>query len=485
MSMAIDVASTSDAPLVGIDRRGARTPVVGVLVMALLEDRFNMTGHIRGAAQATRERYLEAIKRLGADVLSPGLVESPEDADRANRELRSTELDLLICIEVAYIQGSVVMRAIRDVTAPILVWNAQTESALPAAGNFDFLMTNNGSAGVPDMTNALLRTGRPFEMVTGVLGDERVESALAQHLRAAASVGALRRARIGVVGHEYQFMADIQIDRLQLLRRLGPLAVPIEPDEWATDAASQPHDAVEQVAMAMTRRYRDDGVAPGMLERVARSALALDSIVTRYSLDALAVLEQAVLPYDQIGVIPSLAESLLMAGGLPVAAELDLGTATAMVAIKAIAGHCTFLESSFLDFTNDCMYLTHDGLGNPDLADPGTLRLTDGIYYRGVNGMGPAAEYVYRPGPVTLLSVASVSPGDWRMIVAEGDAEPCPPRPVAAPQMLWRFSGGTIGEYFDRYCKAGGIHHFAGAYGKYAAAIEQAARYMGISVARL
>jgi L-arabinose isomerase len=222
-----------------------------------------------------------------------------------------------------------------------------------------------------------------------------------------------------------------------------------------------------------------------MLERVARSALALDALVVRYSLDAIAVFEQAVLPDVRIGVIPSLAESLLMAGGLPVAAELDLGTATAMLAIKAIAGHSTFLESSFLDFASDRMYMTHDGLGNLDLADPETLRLTDGIYYRGVNGMGAAAEYVYRPGPVTLLSIASVESGDWRMIVAEGQAEPCPPRPVAAPQMLWRYDGGSISRYFDLYCKAGGIHHFAGAYGKHAAVLEQAARYMGIQVARI
>lgn len=482
--MAVDTEQVFSV-IVGPDRRGPATPVVGMLVMALLEDRFNMTGHVRQAAQATRERYIAAIERLGAKVVSPPLVESPQDADRANALLRQTELDLLICIEVAYIQGTVVMRAMRDIPAPVLIWNAQTETALPEAGNFDFLMTNNGSAGVPDMASALIRTGRPFEMVTGALGDARTEAALADHLRAAACAGALRRARIGVIGHEYQFMADIQVDRLQLLRQIGPFPVPIEPDEWVARAMGQPDDAVAGLARTIMARFRGDAVASDMLDRVARAALALDELVSTYALDALACFEQAVLPYPGLGVIPSFAESLLMAGGFPVAAETDLPTATAMLAIKSIAGHCTFLESSFLDLAGDRMYMTHDGLGNPALADPATVRLTDGIYYRGVNGMGPAAEYAYRPGPVTLLSVGFVEDGAWRMIIAEGESEPFAPRPVAAPQMLWRWDGGPIGDYFDRYCKAGGIHHFAGAYGRHAAILEQAARYLGVQVARI
>ena len=485
MSQTINQPNVLAAPVLNLDRRGSATANVGLLIMALLEDRFNTTGHIRDAAQDARRRYIEAIEKLGGHVVSPALVESPEDADRANAELRQADLDLLVCIEIAYIQGGAVIRALRDIDVPILIWNAQTESSLPEAGDFDFLMTNIGTAGVPEMTNAFIRTGRRFEMISGALGDAATEGQLREHLRGAAAAGVLRRARIGFIGHEYPFMTDLQVDRLQLLSQLGPLAVSIEPDELAALAAGRPEADVREVTSAITSRYRNDGVAPEMLERVSRTALALEILVNTYTLDALASFEQALLPDPRIGVIPSLAESLLMAAGIPVAAEGDLSTVSAMLVAKAIAGHCTFLESSFLDFDSDRMYMTHDGLGNPELADLATLRLTDGIYYRGVNGMGPAAEYAYQTGPVTLASIASVEEGRWRMIVGQGRAEPCTPRPVAAPQMLWRHEESSIGSYFDRYCAAGGIHHFAGAYGHHATVLEKAARYLGIQFARV
>ena len=70
--------------------------------------------------------------------------------------------------------------------------------------------------------------------------------------------------------------------------------------------------------------------------------------------------------------------------------------------------------------------------------------------------------------------------GGWRLIEAQGAAEPCIPRPVAAPQMLWRHEAGDVGSYFDRYCQAGGIHHFAAAYGHLAESLERTAKHLSI-----
>jgi L-arabinose isomerase len=451
----------------------------------MYEDRFNMTGHVRAAARAAQRRYAEVIERLGAEVVVPELVESPAEADRAAEVFRSEDVDLVVCVQIAYVQGSVAVRAIRGVSAPLLVWNAQLEDRLPEDGNFDFLMTNIGSAGIPEMTNAFIRIGRRFAMMSGCATDASVVSRLDGHVRAAAAAGRLRRARFGVIGHEYQYMTDLQVDRLQLLDQLGPLAVSIEPDEVAERAAAQSANSVSDLAGALTGAAVQCSASAETLEGVARLVLGMVEVAGVYSLDGLASLEQALLPDPRIGVIPSLAESVLMAAGFPVTAEADLSTASAMLLLRELAGHCTFLESSFLEYASDRLYLTHDGLGNPAMADPKTVEIRPGIYYAGVNGMGAAAQFSYRPGPVTLVSLAWLGEATWRLIVAQGEAEPCVPRPVAAPQMFWRHEACDVGTYFDRYCQAGGIHHFAGAYGHLAEALERTAQHIGIGYVRV
>ena len=56
------------------------------------------------------------------------------------------------------------------------------------------------------------------------------------------------------------------------------------------------------------------------------------------------------------------------------------------------------------------------------------------------------------------------------------------PRPVAAPQMLFRWSQGTISEFCDAWLYAGAPHHMAVCYGHLGSAIEKLGDLMGLEV---
>ncbi len=57
------------------------------------------------------------------------------------------------------------------------------------------------------------------------------------------------------------------------------------------------------------------------------------------------------------------------------------------------------------------------------------------------------------------------------------------PRPVAAPQMLFRYRGGGIADFCDAWLAAGAPHHMALAYGRLTSTIEKLGSLMGIEVA--
>jgi L-arabinose isomerase len=151
--------------------------------------------------------------------------------------------------------------------------------------------------------------------------------------------------------------------------------------------------------------------------------------------------------------------------------------------LQELAGEATFLENYVIDFDENAIILSHDGHGNPALAaDAKGVRIKPSIYYEGVNGRGAGLEFAYAPGDVTILSLIPLGDGGWRLIVGEGESLPITPRPVAAPQMLFRYKNGTITEFCDRWLLAGSPHHMALAYGHLAEAVEKLGRLLGIEV---
>ena len=143
---------------------------IGLLVMALLEDDYNKTAHMRPAATAAAQEIADPLRPYG-DVVHAGLVEEEPQAAAAARLFNAEDVDIIVAMELAYTKGLVPARALIDTTAPVLVWNAQKIRRLGEDDGFDVVMLNSGMAGMPELTAVLLRTGREFAMVTSLFDD--------------------------------------------------------------------------------------------------------------------------------------------------------------------------------------------------------------------------------------------------------------------------------------------------------------------------
>jgi L-arabinose isomerase len=182
-------------------------PKVGVLVMALLEDDYNKTAHVRPMAQKVADKIGGIIARY-AEVVCPPLVEEEHQAQAAAQMFNAAGVDLIVAVEVAYTKGAVPVRCFLDTNAPILIWNTQQVEFLPEDADFDLIMVNSGMAGVPEMTSALLRMGRSFWMVTSLMDDPEGHKRLAEYIAAAGAIRRLKTARIAVFGHAFELVDD-------------------------------------------------------------------------------------------------------------------------------------------------------------------------------------------------------------------------------------------------------------------------------------
>ncbi len=454
---------------------------IGLMVTALLEDRYNKTGHMRPEARRVADLYAQKLERFGK-VVHPGFFEHEHEAVRVARELKAQEVDLVVVVELAYQKGLIPMRALLELDVPLVIWNSQLVDEFSEQADFDLIMMNSGMAGLPELTSSLIRAEKDFSIVTGSIDDGQAMQQLEEHILAARAVARLKNAKIGIIGHPYEGMTDLMQDNFALMETFGCTAWPIVHDE-VTAAFGQVTEAeARAVIAAEEKKGRAVEVEEAMMVRSARLALALEQVVREGGFDAVAEFDQVWLAEEKIGIIPFFGTSRLLESHVPFTCEADVLRAIAMLVLEEVAGHSTFLEHYILDYRRDQMFNSHDGHGNPGLADPGSpVRIVPTIYYTGVHGFGASFNYAYRPGEVTLFSIGSVGEGAFQLISAEGEFLPMKPRDIAAPQTFFKWEGGSIREFSERWLYSAPSHHHAAAYGRLNAVLHRVADMIGIS----
>lgn len=77
---------------------------IGLMVTALLEDKYNKTGHMREEARKAANRYAEKLKSFGK-LVHPGFFEYEDEAAKVARALEAEEVDVVVSkkhIETGY-----------------------------------------------------------------------------------------------------------------------------------------------------------------------------------------------------------------------------------------------------------------------------------------------------------------------------------------------------------------------------------------------
>ncbi|MGC8628259.1 MAG: hypothetical protein ACP5VR_12060 [Acidimicrobiales bacterium] len=456
-------------------------PKIGVLTTALLEDAYNKTAHMRPAATEAAKKVARVFEQYGT-VVHPGLVEDEDQAAAAARQFNAEQVDLIVAAEIAYTKGIVPARCFIGTTAPVLVWNTQQVSRLGENDGFDVIMLNSGMAGLPELTAVLLRTGRDYSVVTSRLDDPEGHKKLLPTLQAAGVKRRLSSAKVGIVGHPFEGMTDLMFDALAFRQDIGPVVWPVEPEAVATRFTEIPQSEVQALVNEERARYRVE-MAPELFERSARLALALESVARDERLDAFTAFDQVWLSDPRVGIIPSYGTGRLCELGTPAAPEGDVTTAVAQLVLQELAGQATTLENYVIDFDNNAVIFSHDGHGNPALGTAGTISVKHSIYYEGVHGYGAGFEFVYEPGPVTLLAIVTTGANRWRFVISEGELLPMQARAISAPQGLFRHEALPVDEWCNAWLRAGAPHHMGGARGRWSPQLKELARMLGAEVA--
>jgi L-arabinose isomerase len=399
-----------------------------------------------------------------AEVVSVGLIDTPQAAHAAGSQLAAAQVDLLICHTATYATSSQVLPIVQQSKAPVLVLNLQPSASLdyPNVDTGEWL-ANCSTCCVPELANAFHRAAIDFQVVSGQLFDDaRVWHELQTWCRAATAAASLRGARFGFLGHTYPGMLDMYSDFTQHHAQLGTHVEVLEMDDLAERVAAVNAPEVAAKREEAEAIFEIDGsVNPDDLQWACRVAAGLDRLVADFDLAGLAYYYRGAphSDHERLGAGLILGNTLLTARGIPASGEGDLKNAVAMKVLDVLGAGGSYTEFYAMDFAEQFVLMGHDGPGHIAISDRKPLLRGLGLYH-GKAGFGVSVEFNVKLGPVTIFACTQTRDGRLKFLAAEGESIPGPILQIGNTNSRIRFGLGPAA-FVDAWCAEAPTHHCA------------------------
>ncbi len=430
----------------------------------------------------------DRVRGFACDIVSAGLVDTPEAARAAAQLFQREDVDLILCYVATYATSSQVLPVVQKSPAPVLVLNLQPTAALDyeTADTAEWL-ANCSVCCVPEIANAFARARVDFHVVSGQLhADPTAWREIEDWCRAAAVARAVRQCRIGFLGHTYPGMLDMYSDFTMMHAQLGAHIEVLEMDDLAQRVP--PAGAAEtraKLAAAHDVFAIDPGVPPADLECAAQVAVGLDRLAADFALDGLTYYYRGLdgNQFERLGAALILGNTLLTARGIPASGEGDLKNCLAMLMLDRLGAGGSFTEFYAMDFRENFLLMGHDGPGHIAISDARPVLRGLGLYH-GKRGAGVSVEFNVKTGPVTILGLTQTADGALKLIGAEGESLPGPILRIGNTNSRLRFPLAPA-EFVNRWSMEGPTHHCALGIGHHLGRIGKLASLLKIPLAEV
>lgn len=446
------------------------------------------------------EGYLKEVEKkltaYDATILNVGLVDNADKAFEAGRKFRQEDVSVIFLYVTTYALSATVLPVVQRARVPVIILNLSPEATIDYK-RFNAIKNRTKMTGewlaycaacpVPEIANVFKRAGIRFQQVTGMLRDDPAcWKEIGDWMEAARATHVMMNNRVGCMGHYYSGMLDIYTDITQQCAAFGGHFEMIEVEELA---ALRKEVTKAELKMRLEYFYEafdiQEDCLPAELEKAAITSVALDRLVRKYGLGAMAYYYKGTGNADNEEAISSiiLGNSLLTANGIPVAGEYEIKNVQAMKIMDCFGAGGSFTEYYAMDFKDDVVLMGHDGPGHIAIAE-GKTKVRPLLVYHGKVGNGVSVEMMVKHGPATLLSVVEKPGGGLFFLLAEAESVPGPLLQIGNTNSRYRFSIGAR-NFVNKWNEQGPAHHCAVGIGHIAGKLEKLGKLLGIETVKI
>jgi L-arabinose isomerase len=425
-------------------------------------------------------RVVEFLRSCFDEVIAPGILSSAADVGVAVEQFEREQVDAVIILHIVWSEDPVLLDLLDRIPGmPLWLWNYHPTGFMPPRLTVDDLFRFSGTVGMLQGSAPMQRRRLRPVIVSGAPGDP----SLARELRECNGALRIRRAfrglRAGQVAGRCEAMTGTFVDDEALWRILGVKRVAISAGEYASLCEEVASSETERYCAELRRRFEVRDVSEPSLRIAARNTLALDLLVERYDLGAVAIQDLDDELHRLVGTRPCLYPPRSLARGIVFSAEADLNTLLGMLAAsRAAEAPAMYSEIFTFDSGENVLLMGHAGIHDPRLAADGITLVPD-LEYRNADSVeGAWMEFVLAPGPVTCVSLYDTGTG-YRMTVFEGESLGPPRRldgwghAVIRPRI-------QVTDLLSRLVRQGLTQHFAIVHGPVTALLRRWCFLMGV-----
>jgi L-arabinose isomerase len=441
-----------------------------------------------------QKEIAERMQYLGADVVDAGIVDCPEKAHEAADFLCGERIEAVFLFISTYALSSTVLPTVQKLKVPVIILNIQPVPAI----DYPFLnsMEDRGkmtgewlahcqACSVPEFASVFNRAGISYEIVSGYLQEDYVWNEIKEWIDAARVKYGMNNNRMGILGHYYCGMLDVYTDVTLQSASFGTHVELLEMCELKACRDSVSDKELNDKLQEFAERFDVSAQCEDVeLKRAAKTAVALDKLISRHQLGSMAYYYEGCSGNEYEDIVTSViaGNTLLTGNGIPIAGECEVKNVQAMKIMSLLGAGGSFSEFYAMDFNDDVIMLGHDGPAHFAIAQ-GKVKLVPVPVYHGKPGKGLSIQMSVKQGNVTLLSVCEGRDGIF-FLVAEGESVAGPVLEIGNTNSRYRFSTGAR-NFIDQWSKAGPSHHCAIGTGHVANTIKKVAELLGIPVVRI
>ncbi len=423
-------------------------------------------------------------------VVDLGMVDTPEKAIATADALHTQKVDVVFLLITTYALSHNVLPVVQRINKPIIILNLQPTAAIDYAA-FNAIGDRGKMTGewlaycqscvAPELASVLNRLQIKYELITGYVQEQYVWQEVSEYIKALRVQKAMQQNRVGLLGHYYNGMLDVYTDVTLQAACFGNHFEILE-----MGMLKQLRDAVTDAAIA--EKINDFKTAFEVsaqcelseLQRAAKTAVALEQLVTQHNLGSLAYYYEGVGDDAYLDIVTSLIPGLTLLTGrnVPVAGEYEVKNVQAMKIMDLLGCGGSFSEFYAMDFNDEVVLLGHDGPAHFAIAK-GKVGLVPLPVYHGKPGKGLSIQMEVQHGAATLLSVCQDAQGKIFLLVAEGESVAGPTLQIGNTNSRYKFNM-PIRSFMNEWSKAGPSHHCAIGIGHQAAVLHKLAQLLNI-----
>lgn len=179
---------------------------------------------LRERLEEHRITFEERVKSFGVEIVSAGLVDTAERAYETGEFFARENVDMLFCDVTTYVQSNMVVPVAQRSNAPMILIGLQPTQGMEPEKATTFLeLEHDNSTSLPEIACGCERCNVPVQdIIFGMLHDDVCAwTKIREWAEVAKVLHTLKNARIGFMGHVFEWMMDMQFDPTMVTGHFG------------------------------------------------------------------------------------------------------------------------------------------------------------------------------------------------------------------------------------------------------------------------